>query len=52
MVKNMTELLMLIIEKNKCKNWGRAKREALISGNYEMLPPLAKKKFQKNENNS
>ncbi len=29
------------------QNWGRAKREALINGNYEMLPPLAKKKFQK-----
>ena len=30
------------------QNWGRAKREALINGNNEMLPPLAKKKFQKN----
>ncbi len=30
------------------QNWSRAKREALISGNYEMLPPLAKKKFEKN----
>jgi len=33
------------------QNWSRAKREALINGNYEMLPPLAKKKFQKNQNN-
>lgn len=34
------------------QNWSRAKREALINGNYEMLPALAKKKFQKNQNNS
>jgi putative endonuclease len=30
------------------QNWSRAKREALIHGDYEMLPPLAKKKFGKN----
>ncbi|MCK6541037.1 MAG: GIY-YIG nuclease family protein, partial [Anaerolineales bacterium] len=24
------------------QNWGRAKREALISGEVELLPPLAK----------
>ena len=29
------------------QNWSRAKREALIHGEYEMLPPLAKKKFEK-----
>ncbi len=29
------------------QNWGRAKREALIIGNQEALPPLAKKKFEK-----
>jgi len=29
------------------QNWGRAKREALINGNLEVLPPLAKKKFDK-----
>ena len=34
------------------QNWSRAKREALINGNHEMLPALAKKKFQKNQNNS
>jgi predicted GIY-YIG superfamily endonuclease len=32
------------------QNWGRAKREALINGNQETLPPLAKKKFEKNKN--
>jgi putative endonuclease len=33
------------------QNWSRAKREALISGNFEMLPPLAKKKFDKKQIN-
>jgi len=33
------------------QNWGRAKREALINGNQETLPPLAKKKFEKKQNN-
>ena len=32
------------------QNWGRTKREALINGNPEALPPLAKKKFEKNKN--
>ena len=32
------------------QNWSRAKREALIQGNLEALPPLAKKKFEKNRN--
>jgi putative endonuclease len=31
------------------QNWGRAKREALINGNVELLPPLAKKKFVKKQ---
>ncbi len=33
------------------QNWGRAKREALISGEVELLPPLAKKKFVKKQGN-
>ena len=33
------------------QNWGRAKREALINGDIELLPPLAKKKFKKRQNN-
>jgi putative endonuclease len=33
------------------QNWGRAKREALINGNVELLPPLAKKKFTKKQDN-
>ena len=32
------------------QNWSRAKREALINGNVEALPPLAKKRFEKNKN--
>lgn len=31
------------------QNWSRAKREALIKGEYENLPPLAKKKFVKKD---
>ncbi len=31
------------------QNWSRAKREALIKGEYEMLPRLAKKKFMKSK---
>ena len=33
------------------QNWGRAKREALINGNLEVLPPLAKTKFEKKQSN-
>ena len=33
------------------QNWGRAKREALIYGDTELLPPLAKKRFEKKRNN-
>jgi predicted GIY-YIG superfamily endonuclease len=32
------------------QNWSRAKREALINGNLEALPLLAKKKFEKKIN--
>ena len=30
------------------QNWSRAKREALINGKIELLPTLAKKKFERN----
>jgi putative endonuclease len=33
------------------QNWGRAKREALMNGDVELLPPLAKKKFVKKQDN-
>lgn len=32
------------------QNWSRAKREALIKGEYDSLPVLAKKKFVKKSN--
>ncbi len=32
------------------QNWGRAKREALINGILEVLPLLAKKRFEKKKN--
>jgi len=31
----------------KIKKWSRAKKEALINGEFEKLPNLAKKKFSK-----
>lgn len=31
------------------QGWGRAKREALIDGNFEALPALARKEFSGNE---
>ena len=35
------------IEKEKqIKKWSKNKKEALINGNFEMLPNLAKKKFK------
>ena len=38
----------LAIEKEKqIKKWSRAKKSALISGSYEKLPNLAKKKFNR-----
>ena len=33
------------------QDWGRAKRQALINGDLETLPPLAKKKFEKEQDN-
>jgi len=33
------------------QNWGRQKRQALINGDNEKLPALAKKKFSKNQIN-
>jgi predicted GIY-YIG superfamily endonuclease len=29
------------------QGWGRAKREALIRGDYDVLPELARKDFEK-----
>ena len=35
------------VREKQVQNWSRAKREALISGNEEILPTLAKKVFNK-----
>ena len=36
------------IREKQVRNWSRAKREALIKGNEQSLPLLAKKNFSKN----
>jgi len=33
----------------RIKGWSRKKKEALIAGNYELLPALSKKVFKKKE---
>ena len=39
---------MFAIDKEKqIKKWSRAKKEAIINGDYEELPNLAKKRFDK-----
>ena len=37
------------IREKQVQNWSRAKREALINGDTVMLPPLAKKRFVKEQ---
>lgn len=37
------------VREKQVQNWSRAKREALINGNQEMLPQLAKKDFKKSQ---
>ena len=41
-----TEPDLAIEFEKRIKNWSRAKKEALINGEYEKLPNLAKKNFQ------
>ena len=38
-----------ISTEKQIKKWSRAKKEALINGDYEALPNLAKKQFGKNK---
>lgn len=40
-----TDPNMGIAAEKQIKKWSRAKKEALINGEYEKLPNLAKKKF-------
>ncbi|QIE58214.1 GIY-YIG nuclease family protein [Rasiella rasia] len=42
-----TDIQMAIDWEKKIKKWSRAKKEALIKGNFEALPNLSKKKFSK-----
>jgi putative endonuclease len=41
-----TEASKAIEMEKQIKKWSRAKKEALISGEFETLPNLAKKKFK------
>lgn len=38
-----------IEQEKKIKKWSKAKKEALINENYELLPLLSKKKFKKKD---
>jgi putative endonuclease len=42
-----TDINIAIQYEKKIKKWSRAKKEALIKGEYEKLPNLAKKKFDR-----
>ena len=42
-----TEASKAIEVEKQIKKWSRAKKKALISGDFEKLPNLAKKKFKK-----
>ncbi|WP_350290116.1 GIY-YIG nuclease family protein [uncultured Croceitalea sp.] len=43
---DFTEVTKAIEVEKQIKKWSRAKKHALILGEYELLPNLAKKKFQ------
>ena len=40
-----TDINFAIEKEKQIKKWSQAKKEALINGNYDSLPNLAKKKF-------
>jgi putative endonuclease len=42
-----TNAELAIATEKQIKKWSKAKKEALINGDYEKLPNLAKKKFDK-----
>jgi len=42
-----TDISLAIPTEKQIKKWSRAKKEALINGEFEKLPNLAKKKFIK-----
>ena len=41
-----TDVNLAIQSEKQIKKWSRAKKEALINGEFEKLPNLAKKKFK------
>jgi putative endonuclease len=45
-----TDVFEAIAWEKQVKGWSRKKKEALIAGEYEKLPPLAKKNFKKSQN--
>ncbi|SEP93733.1 putative endonuclease [Hyunsoonleella jejuensis] len=42
-----TNVELAISSEKQIKKWSRAKKEALINGEFDKLPNLAKKKFRK-----
>ncbi|WP_081212345.1 GIY-YIG nuclease family protein [Salegentibacter sediminis] len=42
-----TDINFTFLYEKQIKKWSRAKKESLIKGDYEALPNLAKKKFEK-----
>ncbi|MCF6130120.1 GIY-YIG nuclease family protein [Flavobacterium sp. AS60] len=40
-----TDINFAIEKEKQIKKWSKAKKEALIRGDYDLLPNLAKKKF-------
>ncbi len=45
-VCEFTDINFAIDTEKQIKKWSRVKKEALINGDYDKLPNLAKKKFQ------
>jgi putative endonuclease len=43
-----TDINLAIITEKQIKKWSKAKKEALINNDFEKLPNLAKKRFNKN----
>ena len=41
-----TDIHFTFLYEKQVKKWSKAKKEALINGDYEALPNLAKKKFK------
>ena len=41
-----TDINFAIEKEKQIKKWSKVKKEALINGNFEELPNLAKKKFK------